>query len=100
MQFIKEYPEIKCLEMKLGDITFYLETPCPEWGQGWDKVKIGSRTPIILQTSDIQATVKELKSKGVKFVEEISQRPWGEYKAVFSDPDGNEINLVQNVTIN
>jgi predicted enzyme related to lactoylglutathione lyase len=39
--------------------------------------------------------VKELKEKEVKFLEEISKRPRGEYKAVFSDPDGNEFNLIQ-----
>lgn len=94
MQFIKKYTEIKCLEMKLNNITFYIETPCSAWGEGWDKVKIGGRMPIILQTPNIQATVMELKNKGVKFVEEISKRPWGEDKAVFCDPDGNEFNLI------
>jgi hypothetical protein len=38
--------------------------------------------------------VAELKRKSVRFVEELSMRPWGEMKAVFADPDGNEFNLV------
>jgi catechol 2,3-dioxygenase-like lactoylglutathione lyase family enzyme len=99
MEIVEEYPEIKSVLMKLGDFKFYIETPCPEWGEGWDKVKVGGRTPIIFVTKDIYQTVKELKQKGVKFVEEISKRPWGEYKAVFADPWGNEFNLVEDKTI-
>lgn len=95
MMVIKEYPEVKCILMKIDDTEFDIGTPIPEWGEGWDKVKIGDRTPIFFETDDIEGTVKELKQKGVKFVEEVSKRPWGEYKAVFSDPDGNEFNLIQ-----
>jgi catechol 2,3-dioxygenase-like lactoylglutathione lyase family enzyme len=95
MKLIKEYPEIKSLLMELGDVEFYVETPTPEWGEGWNTVKIGGRTPIIFKTKDIKQTVEELKRKGVRFVEEISKRPWGQLKAVFVDPDGNEFNLVQ-----
>ena len=96
MKIIKEYPETKCTLMKLDDIDFYVETPNSAWGEGWDTVKIGGRTQIVFKTKDIQKTVAELKEKGVKFVEEISKRTWGELKAVFSDSDGNEFNLVQN----
>lgn len=95
MEIVEEYPKIKSVLMKLGGVKFYIETPCSEWGEGWDKVKIGGRTPIIFATKDIQQTVNKLKAKGVKFVEEISKRVWGEYKAVFCDPDGNELNLVE-----
>lgn len=95
MKLIEEDPKFKCLLMKLGNAKFYIETPIPEWGEGWDTVKIGGRTSIIFATKNIKQTVKELKQKGVKFVEELSKRPWGEYKAVFADPDGNEFNLIQ-----
>ncbi len=95
MELIEEYPEIKCLLMRLDNAEFYIETPCPEWGEGWDTVKIGGRTPIIFKTKDIKKSVDKLKLKNVKFVEEILKRPWGQYKAVFTDLDGNEFNLVQ-----
>ena len=95
MKVIEEYPEIKSVLVELNGTRFYIETPCPEWGEGWDKVKIGGRTPIIFVTDNIHQTVKELKKKRVKFVEEVSKRSWGEYKAVFADPDGNEFNLVE-----
>ena len=95
MKLIKRYPKFKCILMKLGNIEFDIGTPIPEWGEGWNTVKIGGRTPIFFETDNIREVVKELKQKGVKFVEELSKRPWGEYKAVFADPDRNEFNLIQ-----
>jgi catechol 2,3-dioxygenase-like lactoylglutathione lyase family enzyme len=95
MKLIKEYPEFKCVLLKLGKIEFDIGVPDPNWGEGWNKVKIGGRTPIFFETKDIEKTVKKLKEKGVKFVEEPYKRPWGEMKAVFSDPDGNEFNLIE-----
>lgn len=62
-------------------------------GEGWDKVKIGGRVPIFFETDNIEEIWKKLKKKGVKVVEELYKRPWGEMKAVFADPDGNEFNL-------
>ncbi len=56
MKVIEEYPEIKCILMKLGNVCFYVETPCPRWGEGWK-------------------TVKELKQEKVKIIEQISKRP-------------------------
>lgn len=95
MELILENAEFSYLLMELEGTCFCIETPNPKWGEGWNKAKIGGRTPIILETADIRQAAEELKEKGVTFVEEVSKRPWGEYKAVFSDPDGNEINLVQ-----
>jgi catechol 2,3-dioxygenase-like lactoylglutathione lyase family enzyme len=95
MRLIKRYPKVKCILMRLGGTEFDIGTPIPEWGEGWNTVKIGGRTPIFFETNDIKQTVEDLKQKGVKFVEEISRRSWGEYKAVFADPDGNEFNLIQ-----
>lgn len=95
MKLIKEYPIFKCVLMKMKNIEFDIGVPISKWGKGWDKVKIGGRTSIFFETKNIDKTVKTLKQKGVKFVEEITRRPWGEYKAVFSDPDGNEFNLIQ-----
>lgn len=95
MKPIEENYEFKYILMEFDGIFFCIETPNPKWGEGWDKVKIGGRTPIIFETPDIGRAVKMLKSKGVIFAEEISMRPWGEYKAVFCDPDGNELNLVE-----
>jgi len=95
MKLVEEYPDFKCILMKLGGNEFDIGVPDPSWGEGWDKVKIGGRTPIFFETDDIFKTVNELNKRGVKFVEEAYKRSWGEYKAVFVDPDGNEFNLIQ-----
>jgi catechol 2,3-dioxygenase-like lactoylglutathione lyase family enzyme len=95
MKLIDEYSKLKILHMKLGKTDFYIETPNPKWGEGWDTVKIGGRTPIIFVTKNIEKTVKYLKQKKVKIIEKTSKRPWGQYKAVFADVDDNEFNLVE-----
>jgi len=95
MKLIEEHPEFRCVLMKLNNIEFDIGTPMPKWGKGWDRVKIGGRTNIFFETKDIKRAVEELKEKGAKFIEEISKRSWGEYKAVFIDLDGNEFNLIE-----
>jgi len=95
MKLIEEYPDFKCILLRLGKAEFDIGVPDQSWGEGWDKVKIGGRTPIFFETDNIEETWKELKKRGVKVVEELSKRPWGETKAVFADPDGNEFNLIE-----
>ncbi len=48
-----------------------------------------------LSTSDVEKTYQELKSKGVKPINEISDAPWGKWFSV-DDPDGNNWLIVQN----
>ncbi len=81
--------------MSLDSIEYDIGIPNESWGEGWDKVKIGGRTPVFFETSDIENTVSELQEKGVKIVEKPYERSWGEMKAVFADPDGNEYNLIE-----
>jgi catechol 2,3-dioxygenase-like lactoylglutathione lyase family enzyme len=95
MKLVKRYPKFKCILMKLNNIEFDIGTPDSSWGEGWATVKVGGRTNIFFETDDIFKTVKELKKEKVKFIEEPSKRVWGEYKAVFTDPDGNEFNLIE-----
>ena len=95
MKLTRRYHKFKCIFMELGGVEFDIGTPAPGWGEGWDKVKIGGRTNIFFETTDIKETVKNLKQMSVRFVEEPSKRSWGDYKAVFIDPDGNEFNLIE-----
>ena len=95
MGLVEKYPKFKCILMKLDQTEFDIGTPTPDWGLGWDKVTVGGRTNIFFETNDIKTTVNNFKQKGVKFIEEPSKRAWGEYKAVFIDPDGNELNLIE-----
>jgi predicted enzyme related to lactoylglutathione lyase len=49
---------------------------------------------IFLTTEDIQADYEELKGRGVGFVEEPEERPYG-IDSSFRDPSGNHIRLTQ-----
>jgi len=50
---------------------------------------------LFLTTEDCQATFEELRARGVEFVEEPEQRPYG-IDSAFRDPSGNHIRLAQN----
>ena len=49
---------------------------------------------IFLGTDDVYTDVEELKSRGVEFVEEPEERPYG-IDSSFRDPSGNHIRLTQ-----
>jgi predicted enzyme related to lactoylglutathione lyase len=49
---------------------------------------------IFLNTDDCQASYEELKGRGVEFVEQPEERPYG-IDAAFRDPSGNHIRLTQ-----
>jgi predicted enzyme related to lactoylglutathione lyase len=49
---------------------------------------------IFLTTDDCQASYEELKGRGVEFVEEPEERPYG-IDSGFRDPSGNNIRLTQ-----
>ena len=47
-----------------------------------------------LRTDDVQASYEELKSRGVEFIEEPQERPYGRDTG-FRDPSGNALRLMQ-----
>src|SRR3954469_2442704 len=49
---------------------------------------------IFLTTEDCQASYEELRSRGVEFVEQPEERPYG-IDSAFRDPSGNAIRLTQ-----
>jgi catechol 2,3-dioxygenase-like lactoylglutathione lyase family enzyme len=49
---------------------------------------------IFLTTDDAQAAVEELKGRGVEFVEEPEERPYG-IDSAFRDPSGNNVRVTQ-----
>ncbi len=49
---------------------------------------------IFLTTDDCQAAYEELKDRGVEFVEQPEERPYG-IDSSFRDPSGNHIRLTQ-----
>jgi predicted enzyme related to lactoylglutathione lyase len=60
---------------------------------GQAKPAMGQPPPsVTIETGDIRATVEELKSRGVEFISDVLEFPWG-YVAQFEDPDGNRLQL-------
>ncbi|MCI0382298.1 MAG: VOC family protein [Chlamydiae bacterium] len=50
--------------------------------------RIGTASNIIFTSKDIKKTYKELKAKGVEFIQAPTEESWGTY-ALFKDVDGN-----------
>jgi predicted enzyme related to lactoylglutathione lyase len=54
---------------------------------------MGSPPPsVTIETDDIRTTVEELSSRGVEFITDVLEFPWG-HVAQFQDPDGNRLQL-------
>lgn len=53
------------------------------------------RTGIVFETDDIDALYKRLSTEGVRFTLRPTKMPWGGTVADFLDPDGNELEVVQ-----
>jgi predicted enzyme related to lactoylglutathione lyase len=49
---------------------------------------------ITIETDDLRATYEEMKSRGVEFVSDVIEFPWGSI-AQFQDPDGNRLQIRQ-----
>jgi predicted enzyme related to lactoylglutathione lyase len=47
---------------------------------------------VTIATDDIRKTYEELKSRGVEFLTDVLEFPWG-YVAQFQDPDGNRLQI-------
>jgi len=54
----------------------------------------GIMSPLFLSTDDCQASFEELTARGVEFVDEPFEQPYG-IDSSFRDPSGNHIRLTQ-----
>jgi predicted enzyme related to lactoylglutathione lyase len=54
----------------------------------------GAAGAVFLTTDDCRASYEELKGRGVEFIEEPEERPYG-IDAGFRDPSGNHLRLTQ-----
>ena len=54
--------------------------------------RIGTFFNGALACDDVEATYRQLKSRGVEFVKPPTKQPWGEF-AILKDPDGNQFVL-------
>lgn len=64
--------------------------------QNWEHYKqvVGQSQNITLDVSDMDATCKDLKAKGVVFTSEPDKQPWGTF-ATIQDSEGNRLLLVE-----
>ena len=53
---------------------------------------IGGFMNVTFAADDVEATARELKARGVEFVQEPRKADWGT-SAIFKDPDGNQFVL-------
>lgn len=60
-----------------------------------DMAHIGESTGITFAARDLDASVAELRARGVLFPRGIETLPWGGRRAEFADPDGNTFGLVE-----
>ena len=53
---------------------------------------IGGFMNVTFMADDVEATAKEMKAKGVEFVQDVQKADWGT-SAIFKDADGNQFVL-------
>jgi predicted enzyme related to lactoylglutathione lyase len=56
--------------------------------------KPGTSPPVVMQTDDCRGLYDKMKSRGVPFIQELKEYPWG-ISATFTDPDGNIFSINQ-----
>jgi predicted enzyme related to lactoylglutathione lyase len=60
---------------------------------GQAQTAMGQPPPsVTIETDDCRKTFEEMKSRGVEFVSDVLEFPWG-YVAQFHDPDGNRLQI-------
>jgi lactoylglutathione lyase len=69
-----------------------LYLPDENW-QHYQQV-VGQSQALTFDVSDIDTVYQDLKSKGVKFVQEPDKQPWGTF-AMIEDSEGNRLLLVE-----
>lgn len=53
---------------------------------------IGGFMNLTFSAADVERTVRDLKARGVEFVQDVQKADWG-VSAIFKDPDGNQFVL-------
>lgn len=57
--------------------------------------RVGSFSDVLFSCTDIVATCRQLQERGVRLLDGPRKAEWGEWWAVFADPDGNQYGLGQ-----
>jgi len=96
----KFYEEILGLERKY-EYSSYVGFECggveigltPKLSEGQKILPVSPSVEFLVD--DVDKVSRELKKKGVKFIKELHEEPWGGKQATFTDPDGNLLEITQ-----
>ena len=87
----KDQKDLQIVLMKLSASPMMDEATVAQMRELLSKGAFGTG---VFKTADCRATHDELSAKGVKFMQEPTERPYG-IEAVFQDPFGNWFSLTQ-----
>jgi len=64
--------------------------------ENWEHYQgvVGKSQALTFEVADMAALQTDLKAKGVKFIQEPDEQPWGIF-AIIQDSEGNHLILVQ-----
>lgn len=82
---VDSLPRYARLECPDGDSTLSIQDD--------DTARVSNNVVLYFECEDLDATVSELKSKGLMFDEDPTVRPWLWRQAYLKDPNGNKICL-------
>ena len=79
---------------EMGDFRWLTVAPAGQEDVAIVLMAKGFAGTVFLRTDDARGSYEELKSRGVEFVEEPEERPYG-IDSSFRDPSGNNLRLTQ-----
>ena len=83
-------PEAKWIELgprgAQSCIVIYPKSMMADWAE--------RKPSIVFESENLRATYEEMRSRGVEFMQEPQDMPWGPF-AIFLDPEGNWFGLRQ-----
>ena len=87
----REVPEDEYVQFKLDNLILALfsRTQMSKVIDEKYLAKAGGALYTFAEVDDVDQTVANLKTKGVKFIKEPKTQPWGQRTAYFTDPDGH-----------
>jgi catechol 2,3-dioxygenase-like lactoylglutathione lyase family enzyme len=91
LPIVREVPEEEFCQFKLRNcfLAIYGSTFYDKLIGRNNSGKPGGAIYTFAEVSDVDATIRELKSKGVKILKEPKTQPWGQRTAYFLDPDSH-----------
>lgn len=81
------------LQMRLGNHTFFIETPSQRRAAGFEGGPPGGRSSVVFGVADVAAFCTFASAAGAEIRVAPVKQHWGGVNAVIADPDGNEFVL-------